>query len=312
VDWTDLTLTVPVNELETAEAVASLFADGNFYTEDYSHLEEAVEEIAHIDLIDEELLARDRTHAKLHVYLPPEKNPAEEAETFRERLRAAALSFTLSSSLVREEDWANGWRQFYHPFPVGERLFVLPEWQDAPQEAEGRTVLRLDPGAAFGTGSHETTRLCLTVLEKHAPSAARMLDVGCGSGILAIAAAKLGAKEAVGVDIDPVAVRVANENAALNKVTNATFLCGDLDEAVTGTFDLIAANLVTDIIKRLLSSLPARMNPGATAVFSGIIDTRGDEAAEAIAAAGLTVVSVLRERGWVAIEARMENGKGKM
>ena len=307
-DWTDLTLTVPVAELDAAEAVASLVADGGLYTEDYSALEETVEEIAHIDLIDEDLLARDRAHALIHLYVSPGKNPAETAALLREKLDAAGISYTLSDANVREEDWANGWRKFYHPFPVGERLYVLPEWETLPGEAKGRAVLKLDPGAAFGTGSHETTRLCLTLLEKHAKAGVRMLDVGCGSGILAIAGALLGVTDAVGVDIDPVAVRVAKENASRNGVNGISFVCGDLADQVSGKFDLVAANIVSDVIKRLLVDLPALMNNGAVAVFSGIIDTREDEMVDAVKAAGFEVLSVLRDRGWVAIEA-MKNDK---
>ena len=302
-DWTDLTLTVKTENLDAAEAIASLFCAGGFYTEDYSALEETVEEIAHIDLIDAELRARDRTKAIIHLYVSPEENPVETAALLHEKLDAAGIPHTLADTSVREEDWANGWRKFYHPFPVGKRLYVLPEWEALPAEAKGRAVLKLDPGAAFGTGSHETTRLCLTLLEKHAKEGVRMLDVGCGSGILAIAGALLGVKDAVGVDIDPVAVRVAKENASRNGAEHITFVCGDLAEQVSGKFDLVAANIVSDVIKRLLVDLPALMNENAVAVFSGIIDTREEEMVDAVKQAGFTVCSVLRDRGWVAIEA---------
>lgn len=304
-NWTELILTVPVADLEMAEAVASLAAPGGLYTEDYSTLEETVEEIAHIDLIDADLLAADRLNARIHLYVAPDHNPAETEAFLREKLSAAGLTFDLAGNAVREEDWANSWKQFYHPFPVGERLFVLPAWQTLPEGAEGRAVLVLDPGAAFGTGNHETTRLCLELLEKHASPGIRMLDVGCGSGILAIACAKLGVTDLSAVDIDPVAVRVAKENAAENGVADViTFHCGDLAEQVSGKFDLVAANIVADVIKRLLTTLPDMMNPGAIAVFSGIIDTREAEVTEAIEKAGLTVVRVLRDRGWTAIEAK--------
>ncbi len=304
-NWTELLLKVPVKDLETAEAVASMAAPGGLYTEDYSTLEETVEEIAHIDLIDEALLQSDRTVATVHLYVAPDHNPAETEAFLRETLTAAGLSFTLTAGFVKEEDWANGWKQFYHPFPVGDRLFVLPAWQELPEEAAGREVLCMDPGAAFGTGNHETTRLCLELLEKHAQPGLRMLDVGCGSGILAIACGKLGVTDLTAVDIDPVAVRVAKENARQNGVGNLIrFLCGDLAEEVHGTFDLVAANIVADVIKRLLSDLPALMNENAVAVFSGIIDTRESEMVAAIEAAGLTVLQVKRDRGWIAVEAR--------
>ena len=312
-DWCEIKVTVPSEETEAAEAVASLFADGGLYTEDYSRLEEQVEEIAHIDLIDEKLVFSDREHSVIHIYVSPEKDdPSKVKEELSAQLDAAGISFMIDEETVREEDWANGWRRFYKPSPVGEKLYILPEWEKPDHRAHGRKILKLDPGAAFGTGSHETTRLCLTVLEKYAEGCPSVLDVGCGSGILSIACVILGAKRAVGVDIDPVAVRVAKENAALNGVEDKVeFLCGDLTEKVSGRFSLVAANIVADVIKRLLPSLPDLMEDGAAAVFSGIIDSREDEVAAAVKSAGLSVTGIFRDRGWCAVEAVKKAGEGE-
>lgn len=305
-DWCEIKLTVPVKDLDTAEAVATLIADGGIYTEDYSHLEEQVRDIARIDLIDEDLLNSDRENCVIHIYVSPERrDPKETVAELNVRLAAAKIDFKIDTDSVKEEDWANGWRKFYKPSPVGEKLYILPQWETPDERAEGRQIIRLDPGAAFGTGSHETTRLCLTLLEDHTDNCQRLLDVGCGSGILAIGCALLGVPSAVAVDIDPVAVRVAKENAAVNNVQDKIeFLCGDLNEQVTGKFSLVAANIVADVIKRLLVTLPDMMEDNAVAVFSGIIDTREDEMVAAVNEAGLTVTRVLRDRGWVAIEAK--------
>ena len=300
-EWRELKISVSVSQRETAEAIASMLSWGGIYTEDYSDLENEVEEIAHIDLIDEELIRSDRESCVIHLYVSPQGNPAETADELKTMLGNANVAFTLDESSLFEEDWANGWRKYYKQSKVGEKLYICPEWQ-TPADAQGRTVIKLDPGAAFGTGSHETTRLCLTLLENYANENVRLLDVGCGSGILAIGCALLGVKDAVAVDIDPVAVKVARENAELNGVSDKIeFICGDLNEKVSGKFDLVAANIVADVIKRLLLTLPDMMNDGATAVFSGIIDTREDEMVAAVKNAGLSVVSVLRDRGWIAI-----------
>lgn len=304
-DWFEIKIKVPVSFLSQAEAVATLLADGGIYVEDYSSLEETVEEIAHIDLIDEELLKADRENCIIHLYVSPDRRDYKElSQELSLRLGSDNIPFVIETDSIREEDWANGWRKYYKPFPVGEKLYILPEWETPDERAENREIIRLDPGAAFGTGSHETTRLCLTLLEKHANENVRLLDVGCGSGILAIGCVKLGVKDAVAVDIDPVAVRVAKENAKTNGIEEIEFICGDLNEDVTGKFSLVAANIVADVIKRLLVSLPDMMESNAVAVFSGIIDTREDEVATAVRQAGLTVTQILRDRGWVAIEAK--------
>jgi ribosomal protein L11 methyltransferase len=179
---------------------------------------------------------------------------------------------------------------------IGDRLAVVPSWQeyDTP-----RTKLILDPGLAFGTGGHETTWLCLEALDRLVQGGERMLDIGTGSGILAIAALKLGAAEAEGVDIDPVAVRTAGENAALNGVGDRLrVLVGDLSAQASGTYQLITANIVANAIISLAPAVPALLAEGGKFIASGIIDTRKDEVAAALRAAGLRVEEICEKRGW--------------
>ena len=201
--WTDIKITVPKLQADDAEAIATGVSGGGIYIEDYSDLEEQVERIAHVDLIEQDLLDKDRTHVTVHLYLSPEENPAEVLDLLRGRLEAAELDYSLAADGVEQQDWETAWKAYYHAMPIGRRLAIVPSWEEYPTE---RTVIRLDPGMAFGTGTHETTALCLTALDELVKGGERMLDIGTGSGILAIAALKLGAGEAEGVDIDPMCV----------------------------------------------------------------------------------------------------------
>lgn len=302
-DWTDLAVTVPVLRCEDAAAIAGLVAPDGIYIEDYSALEEDVLAIARIDLIDEALRAKDRESAVIHLYLPPDSSPAEPISFLGARLEAAGIPFSLSMGTLREEDWSTAWKRYYHPIELSPRLAVCPSWETySPRE--GQIVLSLDPGMAFGTGTHETTRLCLSLLERVLAPGMSMLDVGCGSGILAIAAKKLGSGETVAVDIDPLAVRVAGENAALNGVS-LDLRCGDLTEQVDGVFDIICANIVADAIIRLAPALPARMKPSSVFIASGIIAGRRTEVEQALSAESFRLLDALEDGGWCALAASL-------
>jgi ribosomal protein L11 methyltransferase len=303
-DWTDLSITLPIERIDEAAAIAQLVAGSGFAIEDYSDLEEGTLEIAHIDLIDEDLLKKDRSNAIIHIYLPPEQSPAEAIAFLGRRLEECGIPFTIATAGVREENWATAWKAYYHPIELSDHLAICPSWEHFDAKPD-QQVIRLDPGMAFGTGTHETTRLCLALLEESLQPGMAMLDVGTGSGVLAICAKKLGAARTVGVDIDEVAVRVAKENAALNGCADIEFLCGDLAYDVEGAFDVICANIVADAIIRLSADLPTRMHAGSVCIVSGIIDTREEEVRAALEAAGLICEKTKRESGWVAISCRL-------
>ena len=185
---------------------------------------------------------------------------------------------------------------------LGERLAVCPSWES--YDKPGRVVLRLDPGMAFGTGTHETTALCLRALDELVRGGERMLDIGTGSGILAIAALLLGAKEADGVDIDPMCVRTAGENAERNGVADRFRVrVGNLSEQVSGKYQIITANIVANAIISLAPSVPALLEQNGVFIASGVIDEREEEVAAAIAATGLVVCQIRRDNGWVCILA---------
>ena len=302
--WTDIEITVPQAYAGTAEAIATMVANGGIYIEDYSDLEQQAWEIAHVDLIEQELLDKPRDVVKVHMYLAPDENPAEVLPLFKERLEASGIPYELATNGVEQEDWQNAWKKYYHAMDIGKRLAIVPGWE---QYDTDRTAITMDPGMAFGTGTHETTALCLEVLDERVRGGERVLDIGTGSGILAIAALKLGAAAAEGVDIDPMCVRTAGENAARNGVEDRlTVLVGDLSDKASGVYDLITANIVAAAILGLAPHVPALLAPGAVFIASGIIDTRKEEVLAGLRAAGLEPFDVREKRGWVCIVCRKQ------
>lgn len=298
-EWTDIRITVPQQYAETAEAIATMVSNGGIYIEDYSDLEQQAWEIAHVDLIEQELLDKPRDIVIVHMYLAPDENPAEVLPLFRERLDAAGVPYTLDTAGVEQEDWQNAWKKYYHAMDIGSRLAIVPGWESYDTD---RIRITMDPGLAFGTGTHETTALCLELLDSLVQGGERVLDVGTGSGILAIAALKLGAREADGVDIDPMCVRTAGENAERNGVDGRfRVLVGDLSDKAEGVYDIITANIVAAAILSLAPAVPALMAPGAKFICSGIIDERKDEVLAGLQASGLRPVEIKEKRGWVCI-----------
>ena len=236
-------------------------------------------------------------------------------ESFEE-LRGMDVGIDLGSlnivvRLTDDEDWENNWKIYYKPLEIGERLLVRPSWEQA--EDTDRTVLSLDPGMAFGTGSHHTTRMCLEFLEKTVKDGDDMIDLGCGSGILSIGALLLGAKQALAVDIDPIAEKIAYENAAMNDITSDkyTVLIGDVlsDTALQGKlcakqYDVVAANIVASVIIELTKLVPRMIKPDGRYIMSGIIGERLDEVLAALDENGFEVLEVRAGDDWRAVMAR--------
>ncbi len=299
-NWNEITVNVSTDVLDTAAAIANMTVPYGIYIEDYSDLEQSAWDIAHIDLIDEELISKDRNIAKIHIYIPEEENITESIAFLEERLTLEKINFQVESVKVSDKDWNDNWKKFFVPTEIGQKLAIVPSWETYDNVAN-RKILSIDPGAAFGTGTHATTSLCLELLENYITEGCNMLDVGCGSGILAVASALLGAEQALGVDIDSVAVKVAKENAEINSVSDKVkFQVGDLTKTVNGKFNVICANIVADAIIMLSKDIKAFFDNDAVYIVSGIIDIRADEVKQALIGYGLKIIEERKKDNWYA------------
>ena len=211
----------------------------------------------------------------------------------------------VESEKMHEEDWANNWKKYYKPTKIGERIVVKPIWEDY-EAKEDELILALDPGMAFGTGTHETTRMCIQALDKYVKEDSTVFDVGCGSGILAIAAAKLGAKKAVGVDLDPVAVESANENVGLNNLDNIEILYGNLVDVIEGKADIVVANIIAEVICILTEDVKRVLKTDGYFITSGIIHDRVDMVTNKLKETGFEVVEINKDGEWNCIVAKLK------
>jgi len=260
------------------------------------------------DYVDDALLERMKGAARIRFYVPD--SPEGERQ---KAVLLQGIDAPISVAHLRDEDWATGWQKYYHPMAVGERLYIVPEWERETAVPSGRTAIYLNPGLTFGTGSHASTQMCLSLLEGRIQPGDRVLDLGCGSGILSLAALNLGAAEAIGVDIDPKAVDVAYENAALNGISRTRYLvragdvCSDaplVDELFSaGPYDMVLANIVADVILSLSALAGRFLKSDGVFLCSGIIDTRAAEVEAALQRHGFRMVERRQQDGWCAFAA---------
>lgn len=296
--WNKLTVTGRTEKLEEISAVMSML-DNGLMIEDYSDF---TLNGMYGDLVDDAILNGDREHVRVSIFVPEEKSLTEYVAFLRERFAALGTEVRIDVEGMCEDDWAEAWKKYYKPIPLG-RVTIVPAWESY-EAKEGEVIIRMDPGMAFGTGTHETTRLVMKMMQDELRGGELVLDLGTGSGILSICASKLGARHCNAYDIDPVAVKVARENAAADGCTNISVGISDLLAGVDrtmGKYDFCVANIVADILIRMLPDVGKVLAEGAPLVLSGIIAPRADEVRAAAKRNGFTIVREEQENDWLAI-----------
>ena len=308
--WLEIAVNTTPDKLD--EVTARLTAagmDGLVIEDEGDFLQFLEQNRKYWDYVDQELLDRMKGVTRVKFYVTDDEDGRAQLERYT---RGLGWEYTVTP--LADNDWAYSWQKYYKPLAIGQRLYVVPEWQREEPVPQGRSPLYLNPGLTFGTGSHASTQLCLEGVEEHTAAGRPVLDLGCGSGILSIAALCLGASTAVAVDIDPKAVDVAYENAALNGIgkDQYTVLAGDVisdaslaAELAQEKYHLVLANIVADVIIPLSVRVPQMLAEDGVFLCSGIIDTRAHEVEAALKKNGLSVTRKREKNGWVALEAKL-------
>lgn len=308
IKWLEIAINLPPEKMD--EVSAKLIAAGmtGLVIEEEGEFQQFLEQNRQYwDYVDEELLEQMRGISRIKFYVTDDEDGHKQLAQYMEGIDCEYTAVSLT-----DNDWAYSWQKYYKPMTIGKRLYVVPEWEREKPVPEGRVPFYLNPGLTFGTGSHASTQLCLEGIEEHTKEGDLVLDLGCGSGILSIAALVLGAKEAIAVDIDPKAVDVAYENAALNGIGKDRYTVragnviadrGLANELAQNGYPLVLANIVADVIIPLSQQVPKLLEEGGIFLCSGIIDSRAHEVEEALERNGLKVTKKREKNGWVALEA---------
>ena len=239
-------------------------------------------------------------------YIPENKQSRKHLKVIKEKLNEFEINCDIFSRMIcrtiDEQDWSESWKEFFHPLKITKRIVIKPSWQDYDANPDD-VVIEIDPGMAFGTGTHPTTALCISMIEKYMKPGDKFLDIGTGSGILMIAAAKLGAQKVCGIDNDEIAIDIAEKNLLLNGIENKNFkvMTGNLTDNLNERFDFVAANILTETIMFLLDSVKRVLKKKSVFVCSGIIEKNKDKVVEKMVASGFEIADTLKQEEWVSI-----------
>ena len=318
-DWKEVAIYTTTAGIGPVEAVLDDNGIEGYVLEDAADFEEFLKDTEiYWDYVDEDLVREKRAQETcLKIYLPDNEEGAKQyADLCRalENLKARDTGHAwgrlcTETALTRQEDWEWGWKQNFKPFPVGKTFMIKPSWETV-DDPQGRRILEIDPASSFGTGSHDTTQLCMTALEECVHPGDKLLDMGTGSGILAIAAAMLGADVQTVVDIDENCLKTAHENAEKNHVQIGRGLCGDalrdpaLAQEIGAGYDIIVANIVADVIIGMAPMFFEKLLPGGTLICSGILNERADEVRAALEKTGFVILSHESSEDWSAFTAK--------
>ncbi len=303
---------------EAVEAVSNILYDagvGGVVIEDSNDLIFKDKDMKNWDYIDESLLQEKFDGAIVKAYLPQGEDLLDKIELIKdnvEKIPSYNLDIGMgevTTSEVFEEDWENAWKKYYKPKKIGEYVVIKPTWEEYTPN-QGELIIELDPGMAFGTGTHETTMMCAQQLEKYVNENSTVFDIGCGSGILSITAAKLGAKKVIGVDMDSVAAEVSKRNVVDNNVEDKVEIKkGNLMDVVKGRADVIVANIIADIIKLLAKDVPNYLQKGGIFISSGIILEKIEEVENSLVENGFEILETKRMGEWAAIVSTLKEDK---
>lgn len=312
--WTEVLIKVDPQAVEAVtDILYGLGAQGVAIDEPVD-VQKLREDELYWDYIDEKLLENDTEETKIMAYFSEEEtNLPEKIAVIKEKIRnltefgLSIGSGTVELSNVNQEDWESAWKQYFKPVHVTDRIVVKPEWEEySPQE--GEIVIEIDPGMAFGTGTHETTSMCINQIEKNLKAGDRVIDIGSGSGILSMAAVLLGAEKATGVDLDPVAVRVALENVELNNLQDKIeILNGNLTDVIREKADIVVANIMADIILILLEDVREFIKDDGLFISSGIIQEKRAAVEARLLEKNFSIVEVETKGEWCAITAQKKS-----
>ena len=299
--WTQIKVSGNIKDMDEICAVMTM-VDQGLMIEDYSDVSEGLNAM-YGELLDESIINADKTRVGVSIFISEEKNYAEAVTFLRDRFSLLGLDVDTEVIGVDEDDWADAWKQYYKPVKCGKKIVIVPLWEKYDAEKD-EVIIKMDPGMAFGTGTHETTRLCLSMMEKHMQKDMTVLDMGTGSGILAIYAAKLGATKIDAYDIDPVAVRVAKENFKENGVEDKIHCdVSDLMQNADKTrekYDFVCANIVADIVIRLSECMGDYVKKDGLCAVSGIIEPQAERVKKAVSEKGFVLIDEEKENDWCA------------
>lgn len=305
-EWNEVRVIVPK---EFIEPVSSIFYDMDvkgLSIEDPDDLLKSERTPVTWDYVDINIFKEGDDKGVIKAYFPDTENIEKQVTFIKGKIEGLKdLGFGISDysvdyKNVNEEDWANSWKKYYKPMRIGKNIIIKPLWEKYDAK-DTDIVIEMDPGMAFGTGTHETTRMCVLALEENIRGNERVIDIGTGSGILAIVSSKLGASEALAIDLDPVAVDSAKINTELNRTSNVKVREGNLLSEAEGTYDVVIANIIADVIMIILKDIGKITHKGSRFIASGIISLRLDEVLEKIDEAGLKVIEIKRENDWCCI-----------
>jgi ribosomal protein L11 methyltransferase len=301
--WNELIFTIEQTNCDRASEILTVLNHDGMFIEDFSDLMEN-DAVKQTNLVEQDLLDKINNDPVIHLYISPSQNLSEMAQTAQSLLDQNMIPYTIAVKPIPDKNWNEEWMKYYKPVHISDHITVVPCWLDY-EKREDELIITLDPGAAFGTGTHETTKLCLSALERYTTPSCRMLDIGTGSGILAITSLLLGAQTADAVDIDPLSIKAAHANAALNHVENRLDVkLGNLLDTATGQYQVITANIVADVIISMLPNIKNFMDPSSVLILSGIIKEREHDVLDAINTNQYDIIEHLNDGEWVAFVAK--------